>query len=191
MAVGAIILAAGASRRLGQPKQLLIYGRETLLARAIRQANEAGADPVLAVLGAQAETLRGSVEPGKATVVINMDWEQGIASSIHAGLLAMGADAPGVLILGCDQPKLTAQHLRALMDAFTVRSGDAIVASIYAGISGVPAIFPRAVFPELFALDGDRGARGLLLNPPCLLVALPFPGGETDIDEPADLAQLN
>jgi CTP:molybdopterin cytidylyltransferase MocA len=191
MSVAAIILAAGASRRLRQPKQLVPYGGETLLSRTIRLAGEAGAARVFVVLGAQAETIRASVNPHKATIVINENWEQGIASSIHAGLHALSADAEGVLILSCDQPRLTAEHLRALMDAFTAQSASAIVASAYAGVHGVPAIFPCAAFPNLLALEGDKGARALLVRPPCPLIALPFAGGETDIDEPDDLAQLN
>ena len=191
MTVAAIILAAGASRRLGQPKQLLIHRGEALLARAIRLANEAEAAPVFAVLGSQAETIRATINPHDARVAINKDWEQGIASSIHAGLHVLEEDATGVLILSCDQPRLTAEHLRALIETLTEQSVPAIVASAYAGVHGVPAVFPRAAFPGLLALEGDKGARALLLHPPCPLIALPFPGGEIDIDEPGDLAQLN
>jgi molybdenum cofactor cytidylyltransferase len=190
MPVAAIILAAGASRRLGQSKQLLVHGGETLLGRAIRLAREAGAAPVLAVLGAHAEMIRASVEPDGATVVINESWEQGIASSIHAGLCALDAGVLGALILSCDQPRLTAEHLRTLIENFTAQDESAIVASAYAGTHGVPAVFPRTAFPELLALAGDKGARALLLHPPCPLIALPFPGGEADIDKPEDLALL-
>lgn len=190
MPVAAIILAAGASRRLGQPKQLLVYKGETLLGRSIRLANEAGVAPVCAVLGAHAEVIRASVEPSGATVVVNDEWEQGIASSIHAGLHALHPDTPGVLILSCDQPRLTARHLRALIEAFAAQASPAIVASAYAGVHGVPAVFPRVVFGELLALRGDRGARALLAHPPCSLTAVAFPGGEADIDEPCDLALL-
>jgi len=193
MPVAAIILAAGASRRLGQPKQLLIHGGETMIGRAIRLANDAGATPVIAVLGAHYELVREAVPLSLALPVINSLWEQGIATSIHAGLTALGDNAPqtsGALILGCDQPLLTAGHLRALLEAFGTQVAPAIVASAYAGILGIPAVFPRELFAELRALRGDRGARSLLMQPPCPLVALPFPGGEIDIDLPADLAQL-
>jgi molybdenum cofactor cytidylyltransferase len=191
MTVAAIILAAGASRRLGQPKQLLRYGGETLLGRAIRLADEAGATPVLAILGAQAEAVGDAVDPRKAVSVLNPDWEQGIASSIHAGLHAVDAASAGVLILSCDQPRLTANHLRGLIDAFIDQPARTIVASEYAGVHGVPAIFPRAVFPNLFALEGDKGARTLLIQPPCLVVGVPFPGGEIDVDKPDDLEHLS
>ncbi|MGA3049923.1 MAG: NTP transferase domain-containing protein, partial [Terracidiphilus sp.] len=100
--VAAIVLAAGASRRLGQPKQLLMNGGETLLARSIRLAYEAGAGPVLVVLGAHLESIRAVVALNDAIVVINEKWEEGIASSIHAGLNELEAiahDARGALIL--------------------------------------------------------------------------------------------
>jgi molybdenum cofactor cytidylyltransferase len=193
MRVAAIVLAAGASRRLGQPKQLLDLDGETLIERAIRLANDAGAEPVLAVLGAHRETISASVQLTHSIPVINSDWEQGMASSIHAALRALEEFAPqasGALILGCDQPRLTAGHLHALVDTFTAHAAHPIVASAYAGILGIPAVFPRAVFADLRALRGDKGARALLMNPTCPLISLPFPGGEVDIDAPADLAQL-
>jgi molybdenum cofactor cytidylyltransferase len=196
MQVAAIVLAAGASRRLGRPKQLLMLGGETLLSRAIRLAGEAGALPVIAVLGAQAETIRAAIPQDKAICVVNRDWEQGIASSIHAGLDALDAseanarNVSGALVLTCDQPRLTAAHLRALLDAFVKHNAKAIVASRYAGALGVPALFPRRAFTDLRRLEGDRGARALLIHPPMDAVAVESSGGEIDIDTPDDLAHL-
>jgi molybdenum cofactor cytidylyltransferase len=192
-AVSAIVLAAGASRRLGQPKQLLVHGGETLLEHAIRLGGEAGAAPVLAVLGANFEIISASIALRRATPVFNQHWEQGISTSIHAGLDALDALAllaDGALIMACDQPRLSADHLRALMEAFAAQAEPSIVASAYAGVLGIPALFPRAAFTHLRALHGDKGARALLVHPPCPLVAVPFLGGEVDIDEPADLEQL-
>lgn len=193
MPVAAMVLAAGASRRLGQPKQLLRLEDETLLGRAVRLAREAGGEPVLVVLGADAEHIQAAVPLDGAIAVFNAEWEMGIATSIHAGLRALEEVAPGaagVLILGCDQPRLTAVHLRTLIESFVTQAEPAIVASEYAGVHGVPAVFPRMVFAELLALRGDQGARALLLRPPCPLIALPFAGGEVDIDEPDDLGYL-
>jgi CTP:molybdopterin cytidylyltransferase MocA len=196
MQIGAIILAAGASSRLGQPKQLLVHGTETMIGRVIRLANEAGASPVIAVLGAHHERIAQAVPIDGACgaiPVINDRWEEGIATSIHAGLRALDLVAPenaGAMILGCDQPRLTADHLRALIVAFSEQVEPAIAASAYAGTVGIPAVFPREVFAELRMLRGDKGARVLLMKPQCPLVAVEFPGGEIDIDVPADLAQL-
>ena len=188
--VAAVVLAAGASRRLGQPKQLLMLEGETLLARSVRLAREAGAAPVLVVVGAQAELIGACIPADRATVVVNHEWEQGIASSIHAGVKAIDGVARGVLILACDQPRLSAEHLRGLIEIFAVQGEASIVASTYAGVRGIPAVFPREAFPDLLALRGDKGARSLLMRPPCPLITLPFEGGEVDIDQPDDLEQL-
>ncbi|MDR3777126.1 MAG: nucleotidyltransferase family protein [Terracidiphilus sp.] len=196
MPIPAIVLAAGASRRLGQPKQLLLLDGETLLERAIRLAAEAGADPVFVILGAHFERICAAVPFNQlphAILVINSEWAQGIASSINTALRPLSIVAPraeGALILSCDQPRLTAAHLRALLERFAAQPAPTIVASTYAGVLGIPAVFPREVFADLRALRGDKGARALLMKPPCPLISLPFPGGEIDIDEPADLAQL-
>jgi molybdenum cofactor cytidylyltransferase len=191
--VGAIVLAAGASSRLGQPKQLLMYRGELLLARAIRLANEAGASPVLAVVGANRELILGAVNFGSSIPMINERWAEGISTSIHAGLDGLVTTAPNaeaVLMMACDQPRLTADHLRALIHRFRLQSEPSIVASAYAEVLGIPAVFPRNVFARLHALEGDKGARALLVDPPCPLIPVPFAGGEVDIDWPGDLGAL-
>jgi molybdenum cofactor cytidylyltransferase len=193
MNVPAIVLAAGASRRLGQPKQLIKLGGETLIERAIRLANEAGAAPVIVVLGAHFEIVCASITLNEAILSINNQWERGIASSIHSGLRTLDVvakEASGVLIMSCDQPRLRAAHLHALIEAFIAQNQPAIAASAYAGVHGIPAVFPRSMFAKLLALRGDKGARALLNNPPCPVIALAFEGGEVDIDEPGDLAKL-
>jgi len=193
VSIPAIILAAGASRRLGQPKQLLKIGVEFLIEHAIRLANEAGGAPVIVVLGAHYDLIRPSISLKGAIEVFNDQWQQGIASSIQAGIHSLDVfsqAAPGVLILSCDQPRLTAMHLRALIETFAAQSEPAIVASTYAGVQGVPAVFPRNLFPDLLALQGDKGARALLARPSCPVIGIPFDGGEVDIDEPGDLARL-
>ncbi len=194
MPVAAVILAAGASRRLGQPKQLVAVEGEALLARAMRFAKEAGAAPVIVVLGAHFAAICSAISFNDAIPIVNHRWEQGMATSIHAGLHEIDIRAPesaGALLMVCDQPRLTAAHLRTLRDAFAIQSQPSIVASFYAGALGIPAVFPRAVFADLYALEGDKGARMLLAKPPCPLVSLPFDGGEIDIDIPGDLNSLS
>jgi molybdenum cofactor cytidylyltransferase len=193
MSVAAIILAAGGSSRLGRPKQLLEYRGETLLNRAIRLVQEAGASPVIEVLGANSVTIQASIQPYTSIPVHNQRWRQGIASSIQEGMRALGVCAPeaeGVLLMGCDQPRLTAEHLLALIDGFTVSEAKAIAASAYAGAHGVPAAFPRSTFAELRALRGDRGAQSIIEQGGCAVVDVEFAGGEVDIDSPEDLALL-
>jgi molybdenum cofactor cytidylyltransferase len=191
MTIPAIILAAGASRRLGQTKQLVRIGEETLLGRTVRVVRESGAGPVFVVLGAHREAITGEVDLTGVHAVFNPDWEQGIASSIHTGIVALQPtlpDATAVLLLVCDQPRLTAEHLRELTTVFDAGAEPAIVASAYAGIAGIPAIFPAREFETLLTLRGDEGARRLMRNPRSVLQTVSFDGGEVDVDTLADLA---
>jgi molybdenum cofactor cytidylyltransferase len=191
MSVPAIVLAAGASRRLGQPKQLVRTDGETLLGRTIRVTQEAGAGPVCVVLGAHAEYILPMVEAANRDVVLNPQWEQGIATSIHCGLRWLTVNVPdanGVLLLVCDQPGLTTQHVCALLDK-AASHDSCVVASTYGGIRGVPAMFPKSEFSKLMALQGDEGARGILKSPACCVIDVPFESGAIDIDTPADLAE--
>jgi CTP:molybdopterin cytidylyltransferase MocA len=193
MPTPAIILAAGASRRLGRPKQLVEFQGEALLERAVRIASEAGAKPVMTVLGANFELICAAIPQGDSVRVLNDRWESGIAGSIHAGLHALDSITPkaaGALLMTCDQPRLTAAHLRALLEVFNAQSEPAIVASSYAGATGIPAIFPRELFGELRKLLGDTGARALLAKASCPVIAIELEGGEVDIDLPEDIAQL-
>lgn len=193
MSVPAIILAAGASRRLGQPKQLLTLGGETLLARTIRIAKEAGAEPLLVILGAHAAAISASVSLDRVVTVLNAEWQEGMASSIRAGLRVLSSctpDAQGAVILSCDQPRLSTEHVRKLVQSFEAASASAVVASMYRGIRGIPAVFPRSIFSRLLALEGDKGARAILADPACAVIDVQFPGGDVDIDLPSDLEQL-
>lgn len=193
MSIAAVILAAGESRRLGQPKQLLQYEGETLLNRAIRMASEAGASPVLAVLGAHFDQIRKSIQSRSAIVVHNDRWRQGMGRSIETGMRAVALcapDAEGILLMSCDQPRLTAEHLRSLMSAFASHGSPAVAASSYAGVYAVPAVFPRETFSALRVLREDKGARSIIEHAPCPVVAVEFEHGEVDIDSPEDLAKL-
>ena len=171
MNVPAIMLAAGASRRLGRPKQLLELAGETLVARTIRIAREAGADPLLVVLGAHAEIIGASVVLDDVVTVFNSQWEEGMASSIRAGLRVLAScapDADGVLILGCDQPRLSSSLLRTLRTSFEGGAASTIAASVYAENRGVPAVFPRSLVPTTPSPRGRQGrARSLVRSCEC------------------------
>jgi len=190
--VAAIIIAAGSSSRLGQPKQLLIFEGETLLQRAIRIASEAGASPVLVVLGAHREQIESHVDLSAVRHVHNPSWEEGMGSSIRAGLQALKEQEPdtaGVLLMVCDQPAVTAEHLGQMFDAFR-QDPTTTIASVYAKRRGLPAIFPQQAFAHLLALRGDQGARGLLLDMHRTVTEIPLERGELDIDRPEDLTGL-
>jgi molybdenum cofactor cytidylyltransferase len=183
MTVPVLLLAAGASRRLGRPKQLVRLGGESLLRRAARAAL-AGGGPALVVLGARAEAMRAELAGLPVTVVVNPDWREGMAASIRAGLRALPEGAGAVLFLACDQPAVDGQLVNRLLELHG-RHPDAVVACAYAGARGIPALFPARCFPALLALTGDRGARGLLAGAD--VVELPFPEGAMDVDQEEDL----
>ncbi len=190
MSLPAIVLAAGASRRLGQPKQLVSIAGETLLERTIRVVEGAGCTPVCVVLGAQVERIQREVEMRRIFAVKNDRWEEGMASSIHAGvhwLREHVKDASGVLLLVCDQPRLSVDHLSALITRYDAADSTNVVASSYAGIRGVPAVFPRAKFDVLLELHGDQGARRLLHEAGRDVIDVAFESAATDIDTAEDL----
>jgi molybdenum cofactor cytidylyltransferase len=178
--VGAVVLAAGASTRLGEPKQLVMLGGETLLERAVRAAREAGCSPVVVVVGAEAEQILERSALGDAVPVVNDQWREGMASSIRLGvqtLRSSNKDGAGVLLMACDQPSVTVEHLVHLISENEVR------ASRYAGGNGVPAFFPSCFFDRLMELKGDAGARNLLAQ----AGSSDLQNGELDVDTAADL----
>jgi CTP:molybdopterin cytidylyltransferase MocA len=190
--VAAIIAAAGSSSRLGQPKQLLMVEGEPMLQRAVRFAHEAAASPVFVVIGAHREQIESGVDFATAKIIVNDEWEEGLASSIRAGMEAVKTHAPdatGVLLMVCDQPRVTGEHLRRMIGHFR-ESPEEAVASVYAGGRGTPAIFPRAAFGDLSALRGDKGARGLLSRATWPVTEIVLEGGEIDVDRPEDLARF-
>jgi molybdenum cofactor cytidylyltransferase len=151
-----VVLAAGASRRLGRAKQSVEIGGETLLERAVRVAVEAGLSPVIVVVRDEEawKSLHG------CEVVENALAEEGMASSIRVGVArAEELGVEGLVVMACDQVALRAEHLRALCEAV-----DRVTGSGYAGKVGIPAYFPAKKFPELMELRGDVGARELLLG---------------------------
>jgi molybdenum cofactor cytidylyltransferase len=185
--VAAVVLAAGASRRLGQPKQLVVADGESLLRRTARLALEAGCAPVVAVLGFEAERMRAELAGVPAGIAINANWSCGMGSSLACGLRAIASARPetdALLILVCDQPRLTATHLHTLL-ARHAAGAAAITASRYAGRAGVPAVFAASLFSELEQMEGDRGARDLILRYGAQTVD--WPDGAHDIDLPQDL----
>jgi CTP:molybdopterin cytidylyltransferase MocA len=174
MRVAAVILAAGASTRLGEPKQLAMLGGERLLERAVRVAVEAGCTPVVVVLGAEAERILAECDFRTADVVINEAWREGMAASIRAGVAAIAGVCDAAVVMTCDQPAVTADHLRKL----AATCGEVPAASAYAGRKGVPACFAAGHFAELMNLHGDAGARSLLES----AQAVDLESGELDID---------
>ncbi len=186
MNITAVILAAGSSSRLGAPKQLLKFEGLSLLRRAALAASGSRAGEIIVLLGSDAPAMMKELEGLRVRTVENSLWREGIGSSIRRAVSVLGAGCDGVLILLCDQPKLTAAHLEALIDVFA-RRPDRPAASVYAGSAGVPALFPRAMFGELLALAGDSGAKRVLAARGSDLSLIPWPDGAYDVDTAPDV----
>jgi molybdenum cofactor cytidylyltransferase len=188
--VGAVILAAGSSSRMGSPKQTLQYRGRSLLRRAALAALGAGCRPVVVVTGANAELSRGELDGLDVREVLNKSWETGMASSVRAGVEALaGADADAAVLMLCDQPHVTADIISGLVAAHRATRRP-VVASTYGGSFGVPALFARALFAELARLEGAAGAKQVIKKHAAEAHFLSFPGGEVDLDTPGDLSRL-
>jgi molybdenum cofactor cytidylyltransferase len=186
-----VVLAAGASRRLPGPKQMLRHHGVTLVRRAAQTALAAGCGPVVVVLPAGASQLRFELVDLDVTIVENLYAAKGLSTSVRAGLEALesGAGPQAVLFTTCDQPHLTVDVLRRLVAAW-IASGPRAVACEYAGTVGVPALFARSLFEELRALDGDHGAKQVLQRHASEIARIPFEPGSLDIDTPEDAGGL-
>lgn len=192
MSVGAVILAAGASSRMGTPKQILRIAGQSLLRRAALAALDAQCAPVVVVTGAHAEPSRRELDGLRVHEVFNPRWTAGMASSIRRGiegLLEIDPDASAVILALCDQPHVTAEVISALAAAHRVTRAPA-VACTYGGSFGVPALFSRALFGELASIDGSGGAKQVIARHAAHAHFLPFRGGEVDLDTPDDFARL-
>lgn len=174
-----VILAAGASRRLGRPKQMEEIGGESLLARSVRVAAEAQLGPVYVVVSSADAAVIAGARGLRCEVILNGHAAEGMATSIRAGVGALGGAATGAIVMTCDQPAVSPAHLRLL----AAEADGGVVASAYAGRRGVPAYFPVTMFGKLMELRGDAGARELLRD----VCAVALKGGETDVDSEEDL----
>jgi CTP:molybdopterin cytidylyltransferase MocA len=183
---GAVVLAAGASTRLGRAKQLIDIEGEPLLRRATRRVLATGPGDCIVVLDHDAERI-GKVLDGLDVRVLRIrDADTGMAASLRAGLISLDASCAGALVVLTDQPALTADHLEALCAAWRA-APERAAASAYAGVLGVPAVLPRAWFEEIIALRGDAGARALLRARSDDVTALAAPELAVDIDRVDDI----
>ncbi|MEO6004179.1 MAG: nucleotidyltransferase family protein [Opitutus sp.] len=188
---GAVILAAGASSRMGQPKQILPLGGDPLVVRAIKAALDSSAWPVVVVLGAHAEKIRPLLVRYPVIIVENAAWVEGMASSIRTGIATLRQFSRRLeaAVLGlCDQPAFTATVVRELVEAQR-KTGALIVAARYNGRNGAPALFMREQFSILENLTGEEGARSLLNGGPELIVSVDLPALAADVDTPEDYSR--
>ncbi len=185
-----LVLAAGASTRLGSPKQLArVRGRPALQLVVANAVSVAGQAVTVVVGSAASETMPMLARMGVSTVV-NRRWEEGLGASIRAGIAALPPACEAVLLLLGDQVAVTAEDLRRL--AATWKGQETVIASaLYQQAAGVPAIFPRWCFQELAQIRGDKGAKQILQRHAARLVHVPMPNAAVDIDTPEDLERLN
>lgn len=188
--VALLLLAAGSSARMGQPKQLLSYHGRTLLRHAAETAVATGCAPLVLVTGALHEELLAEIAGLPVQAVHNTAWETGMASSICTGLAALAETAPrAVLIMLCDQPLVTPALLRQLIVQQQATAAP-IVAAAYGDTLGVPAVFDRTVLPELLKLRGAQGANRLIAGLGAAVGRVSFPAGLLDVDTPEQYAAL-
>ena len=187
---GAIILAAGASTRMGQPKQLLPLAGQPLLLRAVDVALGSSAWPIVVVLGANADSIRPLLARLPVLVVENSAWVEGMASSIRTGIAVLqqfSRSLDAALVALCDQPAFSPAVIERLV-AERHATGRSIVAARYQNRNGAPALFCREYFPTLAALTGEEGARSLLNANADRVASVELPELAQDLDTPEDYA---
>ena len=193
MKIGTIILAAGGSTRMGgQAKQLIAYQGQTLVQRITDAAIALEAGPVVAVLGAHRVEIGTELAGKPITLVDNPAWQTGLASSLKTGLAALyltQKDIDAVLILLTDQPHVSYGLLKHMLYA-KEKTGKGIIACLRADELGVPVLFDRKYIEELLQLQGDRGAKSVVLKHTNDCAAIPFDLGKVDLDTQEDIARF-
>lgn len=186
-----LILAAGASTRMGTPKQLLIWEDSTLLKNAIKQSTALVSEDTYVVLGANFEVLKNHIEGCSAHIIQHSHWASGLGSSIACGVKQlMHGNYNRVLIMLADQPLITSTYLRQLLHVSTT-SNQTIIASQFNHILSVPAVFDKKHFTELTHLNADYGAKKLFYKHRKALKKIILAQNILkDIDTPEDYASL-
>ena len=190
--IGIVILAAGSSSRLGKPKQLLQHNNKNLLQHTINAAVNSDADPIIVVLGANADEISKEIDRSNINVIMNTEWEEGMASSVRNGLnevLFFSPSTDAVIFMVCDQPHISSPLLNELVTTHK-ETGKAIVTCNYGEAIGPPALFHRSLFKELMQLKGDVGARNIIQQHQDEVATVLFPKGQIDIDTKEDYDAL-
>lgn len=191
--VGAVILAAGSSSRMGRPKQTLQFQGTSLLKRATSAALDAACRPVVVVTGAHAELSRSELDQLDVYEAFNADWQTGMGSSVRTGierLLTIDSGVTAAVLLLCDQPHVNAEVVASLLAAYHT-TGRPLIASSYGASFGAPALFSRALFTELTELRGSSGAKEIIKRHASAAHFIPFPEGAVDVDTPDDFYKIS
>lgn len=182
--IGIIILAAGESKRMGSPKQLLDIEGKSLIRRTAEVALATDCYPVVLVIGANKAQIAPKIIDLPLTVIDNPKWHEGMASSVKMGLVGLYMtykDVEAVIMLVCDQPYLSVSLLERMVETYRTKKAP-IVACKYGEQVGVPALFDRKLFEELLNLTGDKGAKPVLMNHLDETYLITFEAGSIDLD---------
>ena len=190
--IGIVILAAGASTRMGTPKQLLRYQERSLLRHTIEVAIASVCRPIVVVLGANAQLIKPDISQLSIQIVENLQWTKGMSSSIQVGIQELKTFYPeveAVIVTLCDQPFISTEIINRLALAYH-STNQPIIACEYAETLGVPALFSDRLFSELMTLTGGEGAKQVIKKHSQEVFSIFFPEGATDIDTPKEYADL-
>jgi molybdenum cofactor cytidylyltransferase len=191
MRIASIVLAAGRSSRMGPRNKLLeSVGGEPMVRRVAAVANGSGAKPVVVVTGYKAAEVGAALHGLGVTVILNLEYADGLSTSLRAGLSALPVDIDGALILLGDMPEVEASVLSALMATFTGTS--AICIPVRHGRKGNPVLWGSRYFPEMMALTGDFGAKPLMARHRAQIIEVEVATDSIfhDVDAPEDLARI-
>jgi CTP:molybdopterin cytidylyltransferase MocA len=187
-----LILAAGSSRRMGSPKQLLLIDGRPMLERVVEQATASTLDAVVVVLGAAADEIQPRVDFGRAGILFNPNHAAGMASSLRAGLTSMSDGVDRIMVMLGDQPDLDASLLDRLL-ALQETSGLPAAALSFKGLLHPPVVLKRELWGDLMTLEGDVGCRAVIRARPELVARLPVERDlkhPVDVDTPEDYARI-
>lgn len=191
--IAIVVLAAGASRRFGSPKQLARYQGVPLLEHVIKNCStlsqKSQGVPTYVVLGANRQQIEGRVRLDNAGVLYNPAWETGIASSVRTAVQELASRFDALLLVAGDQPLVSTHQLSRMIERFH-EDPEKIVAARYSDGLGIPALFPRRCNKKLLTLSGDTGAKSVLMEEGEAVVGVPMPTAALDIDTPDDLAAI-
>jgi molybdenum cofactor cytidylyltransferase len=191
--IAIVILAAGASKRMGSPKQLLKWGDGTLIGNTIETASKLASNEPIVVLGAHYELIKNVIQTSPVTILNNENWENGLGSSIAFAveyLQNSKSNVDGVLITLCDQPLITADFLNLFISKFQSGKNQILATSYGNGKQGVPVLFDKVYFNDLKKLNGDEGAKEILKKYSSHVEALTPPMDNKDLDTSEEYTAL-
>jgi molybdenum cofactor cytidylyltransferase len=189
MRTAGVVLAAGASRRMGRTKQLLPLGASTLLGTVLASALGAHLDEVVLVLGADADLIAAAVDTAAVRIVVAADHAEGMGASLRTGVAALGPEVERVAVLLGDQPRVTPELVDAVLDRH-LRSGLPAAAVSAGGVLQPPVVVDRRLWPRLLAARGDSGLRSVLRADPGMVATLSVEGVTVDVDTPDDYRRV-